>query len=139
MTDDSPVAACDGNYFPGLIDQGVPSVATVIDDVVEGFEDSVRQPVLAHELPDVFLAIEFGRARRQRHQRDVARHLENFGAMPASLIEEQNCVCSGADLGRDLIGEDEYLFTKAVAMVCEWLLDTEDKDRLRDVLKEILG
>ena len=36
-------------------------------------------------------------------------------------------------------GEDEYLFTKAVAMVCEWLLDTEDKDRLRDVLKEILA
>jgi hypothetical protein len=32
-------------------------------------------------------------------------------------------------------GEDEYLFTKAVAMVCEWLLDTEDKDRLRDVLR----
>jgi hypothetical protein len=36
-------------------------------------------------------------------------------------------------------GEDQYLFTKAVAMVCEWLLDTEDKDRLRDVLKEILA
>jgi hypothetical protein len=36
-------------------------------------------------------------------------------------------------------GEDEYLFTKAVAMVREWLLDTEEKDRLRDVLKEILA
>ena len=36
-------------------------------------------------------------------------------------------------------GEDKYLFTKAVAMVREWLLDTEDKDRLRDVLKEILA
>src|SRR5215470_6554406 len=31
-------------------------------------------------------------------------------------------------------GEDEYLFTKAVAMVREWLLDTEGEDRLRDVL-----
>ena len=29
-------------------------------------------------------------------------------------------------------GEDEYLFTKAVAMVREWLLDTEEKDRLRE-------
>ena len=28
-------------------------------------------------------------------------------------------------------GEDEYLFTKAVAMVREWLLDLEEKDRLR--------
>jgi hypothetical protein len=36
-------------------------------------------------------------------------------------------------------GKDEYLFTKAVAMVREWLLDTEEKDRLRDVLKEILA
>ncbi len=36
-------------------------------------------------------------------------------------------------------GEDEYLFTKAVAMVREWLLDTEEKDRLHDVLKEILA
>ena len=36
-------------------------------------------------------------------------------------------------------GEDEYLFTKAVAMVREWLLDTNEKDRLRDVLKEILA
>ena len=36
-------------------------------------------------------------------------------------------------------GEDEFLFTKAVAMVREWLLDTEEKDRLRDVLKEIVS
>ena len=37
------------------------------------------------------------------------------------------------------LGKDEYLFTKAVAMVREWLLDTEGEDRLRDVLKEILA
>ena len=36
-------------------------------------------------------------------------------------------------------GEDEYLFTKAVAMVREWLLDTEQKDSLRDVLRQILA
>ena len=36
-------------------------------------------------------------------------------------------------------GEDEYLFTKAVAMAREWLLDAEEKDRLRNVLKEILA
>jgi hypothetical protein len=36
-------------------------------------------------------------------------------------------------------GEDEYLFTKAVAMAREWLLDTEGKDSLRDILKEILA
>ena len=36
-------------------------------------------------------------------------------------------------------GKDEYLLTKAVAMVREWLLDAEGEDRLRDVLKEILA
>ena len=66
----------------------VPGVAAVIDDVVEGFEDAVGQPVLPHELPDVFLAVELGRARRQRQERDVAWHLEALGAMPAGLIED---------------------------------------------------
>jgi hypothetical protein len=37
-----------------------PSVAAVVDDIVEGFENSVRQPVLPNELPDIFLAVEFG-------------------------------------------------------------------------------
>ena len=34
--DDGPVAACDGHDFPGVIDQCVPSVAAVIDDIVKG-------------------------------------------------------------------------------------------------------
>ncbi len=56
------------------------SVAAVIDDIVEGFEDTVREPVLSHELPDFFLAVEFGCARRQRHERNIARDLENLAA-----------------------------------------------------------
>jgi hypothetical protein len=55
-----PIAAGDGHDFPRLIDERVPSVAAVIDDIVEGLENSVRQPVLPHELPDIFLAVEFG-------------------------------------------------------------------------------
>jgi hypothetical protein len=78
--------------FHGLIDEHVPGVAAVIDDVVEGFEDSVRQPVLTHELPDIFLAVELGRMRRQRQERDVAWHVQVFGAMPAGLIEDENGV-----------------------------------------------
>jgi len=58
---------------------------------------------MAHELPGVFLAVEFGRARRQRHQGDVARDLERLGAMPPGLIEEDDCVRGGRDLGCDLI------------------------------------
>ena len=32
----------------------------MIDDVVEGFEDPIREPIFAHELPDVFLGIQLG-------------------------------------------------------------------------------
>ena len=72
MTDDGPIAVGDGHDFPGLVDQGVPGVTTVIDDIVERFKDTVREPVLPHELPDVFLAVELGRARWQRQERDIA-------------------------------------------------------------------
>src|SRR5262245_55557430 len=72
MTCGCPIAARDGHDFPRLIDERVPGVAAVIDDVVEGFENSVRQPVLPHELPDIFLAVEFGRAWRELQERDVA-------------------------------------------------------------------
>ena len=36
-----PIAHADGHDLPGLIDELVPCVATVVDDVVEGFEDAV--------------------------------------------------------------------------------------------------
>jgi hypothetical protein len=35
VTDNGRIAMSDGHDFPGLIDQGVPSVAAVIDDLVE--------------------------------------------------------------------------------------------------------
>ena len=70
-----------------LIDKRIPGVAAVIDDVVEGFEDSVRQPVLPHELPDIFLAVEFRRARRKLQERDVVWNLEGLAALPPGLIE----------------------------------------------------
>ena len=103
MTCGYPIAARDGHDFPRLIDERVPGVAAVIDDVIEGFENSVRQPVLPHKLPDIFLAVEFGRAGRQLQERDVAWNLEGLGAMPPGLIEEENGVSAGSDFGCDLI------------------------------------
>ena len=43
MTDDRPFAACDGHDLPGLIDEDIPGVTAVVDDVGEGFEDPVGQ------------------------------------------------------------------------------------------------
>jgi hypothetical protein len=64
VTDCGPVALRDRHDLPWLVDESVPGVATVIDDVVERFEDSIGKPVLAHELPDILLAVEFGRPRK---------------------------------------------------------------------------
>ena len=50
------------------------------------------------ELPDVFLAFEFGRARRQRHQGDVARDPERLGSMPPGLIEQDVACAPGVTL-----------------------------------------
>ena len=85
----------------------------MIDDIVEGFEDPVREPVLSHKLPDVFLAVEFGGARRQRHERNIVRDLENLAAMPAGLIEEHNRVRTWGDLGCDFVEMELHGFAVA--------------------------
>ena len=61
----------------------------MVDDVVVGFEDAVREPVVAHELPDVFLRVELRAFGRQRDQGDVGRDDRLAGEMPAGLIDEQ--------------------------------------------------
>jgi len=103
VTDDGPVAACDGHDFPGLIDEGVAGIAAVIDDVVEGFEDAVRQPVVSHELPDILLAVELRCTRRQLQKRYVAGNLEFLGAVPAGLIEDEDGVSACGNCCSDLI------------------------------------
>ena len=75
----------------------------MIDDVVEGFEDLVRQPVLSHELPDIFLRVEFRCTRRQRHEREIGWNLEVFGTVPAGLVENKDGVGTGGDPCGDLV------------------------------------
>ena len=49
-----------GHDAPRLIAEFVPGVAAVVENVVAGAEDAVGEPVLAHELPDIFDRIELG-------------------------------------------------------------------------------
>ncbi len=49
----SPCSQADGHDAPRLIGETVPCEAAMIEDIVVGFEDAARQPVVAHELPDV--------------------------------------------------------------------------------------
>lgn len=46
----SPITHADSEDVPRLIDEFIPSVAAVIQDIGVGFEDPVREPVIAHEL-----------------------------------------------------------------------------------------
>jgi hypothetical protein len=77
-------------------------MAAVIDDVVVVAEDAVGQPVVVHELPDVFHDVELGTFRRQRQQGDVGWHRDVAGEVPAGLIEQQHGVLAGADHLADL-------------------------------------
>ena len=55
-----PFAHPDGFDACGLVDQLVPGITAMINDLVVGFEDAVREPVIPHELPDVFDHCEAG-------------------------------------------------------------------------------
>ena len=66
-----PVAQSDGHDAPGLVDELVPGVAAVSDDVVVAFEHVVGEPIVAQELPDIFGRIEFGTLCQQRQSGDV--------------------------------------------------------------------
>ena len=69
-----PLPEADGHDAPRLIDELVPGVAAVINDIVVRGVDTVRQPVVAHELPDVLDGIQLGTSRRQRHEADIGGH-----------------------------------------------------------------
>ena len=97
-----PSAEAEGHDPPGLIDERVPGVAAVVEDVGVGGEHSVRKPVVAHELPDVLDRVELGRARRQRQEADVVGNDEIVRAVPAGLVEQQHGVSTGRHGGGDL-------------------------------------
>jgi hypothetical protein len=80
-----PIACAERHDSPGLIGELVPGVVAVVDDAVEGFEDPVREPVFAHELPYVFLRVQLRAFCRQGDQRDVGRDDQPAREMPVRL------------------------------------------------------
>ena len=92
-----PFAHSDGHDAPRLIAKGVAGFAAEIDDLIIRLEDAVRQPVVAHELPDILDWVQFGSLRRQWQNGDVFRQMEFFRRVPASLIDDQNRMGAGID------------------------------------------
>ena len=99
-----PLAASDGHDAPRLVDEFVPGLAAVVDDVVVGLEDAVGQPVVAHELPDVLDRVELGALGGQRDDADVFRHFELASGMPSGLIHQHDGMGSRCD-GERYFGE----------------------------------
>ena len=92
-----PLSVSDGDDFPWLSDELVPSVAAMLDDIVVGAEDTVGEPVVAHELPDVLDRIELGRAWRQGQDGDIGGHVELARGVPAGLVHDQDGVGARGD------------------------------------------
>ena len=99
-----PFPHSDGHDLPRPVDEVVPGEAAERDDVVVGYEDAVREPVVAHELPDVLDRVQLRRSGRQRKQGDVGRDGEFGGHVPSGLIEHQHGMCARID-GRADLGE----------------------------------
>ena len=106
-----PCAHTDGHDAPWLVGEAVPSEAAMVEDVVVGFEDAVRQPVVAHGLPDVLLrpfdfaqeSVELGAFRRRRQQRDVG-------------VDDQPCRDMPLDAGQHARRQPKRVITYMVTL-----------------------
>ena len=92
------------------VDELVPGVAAVVEDVLAGFENSVGEPLVTHVLPDDRVEL---RARRwQWPAYDVFWHHEMPGETPTRLIEEKHGMDAGCPDGHRLqIGPEALLET----------------------------
>jgi hypothetical protein len=97
-----PLAQSEGHDAPRLIDQLVPSLAAVVDEIVVGFEDAVGEPVIAQELPNVLDRVELGRLRRQRQDGYVDGNNQSRRHVPTGLIDQENGVTTRCDSLGDL-------------------------------------
>ena len=80
--------------------------------IVVGFEDAVREPIVAHELPDVLNRIELGRFRRNG-KRDVVWDGKPLRDMPSRLIKKKDGERAGRDRKRDFLQMKGHGFTVA--------------------------
>ena len=90
--------------MPGLIDEFVPGVAAMIDDVLGGFEHAVGEPVVSDELPGILGRVQFGRLGRQEQDGDIGGQIELVRSVPTGLIHQQDGVGIGGD-GLGYLGE----------------------------------
>jgi hypothetical protein len=75
----------------------IPRFAAVVDEIVVGFEDTVGEPVVAHELPDVLDRVELGAFLRHGENGDVGGNDQSRRQVASGLIDQENGVGTGRD------------------------------------------
>jgi hypothetical protein len=80
----------------------------VIENVVVGFENPIREPVIAHVLPDIFDLVELRRFRRQRQEGDVGGNQQLLLDMPPCLIEDEDGVRATRDRKRKFLEMESH-------------------------------
>jgi hypothetical protein len=88
---------CDGGDALWGCHEGVPSLATGLDDVLVGLIKPVGELVLAQILPHVLGGVELRRVGRKRDGGDVGRDREFPAAMPAGTIVDEHRMRAGRD------------------------------------------
>ena len=96
-----PVTHSNGHDNPRLLYELVPSITAVVDEVVIAGKDAIGEPVIPHELPDVFLRIQLGTFGWQRDDADVVGNNQPRREVPPGLIEQQHRMAAGRDLRGD--------------------------------------
>ena len=85
-----PLAEPDGHDSPRLIDELVPCLTAVIDEIVIRFEYTVGEPVAPHKFPDILDRAEFGAIYRLGAKGNVERYDDARRHVPASLIDQED-------------------------------------------------
>ncbi len=103
------------------------------DNIVVVFERAVREPVVAHELPDIFDRIELGAFGRQRHYGDVWWYGELARQVPAGLIHQQCHVAAGCHTNGDFSKMQAHHFRVAAWQDQPGRLALHGADRAKDI------
>ena len=73
----------------------------MVHEIGVGGEHPVREPIIAHELPDVLGGVELRAFRREHQERDIVRNHEAGREVPSGLVDDERGVLAGGHLGGD--------------------------------------
>src|SRR3954463_14122935 len=71
----------------------------MVDKVGVGCEHPVREPVIAHELPDVLGGVELRAFGREHHERDVVWNHEAGREVPSGFVDDEYRLLTGSHFG----------------------------------------